>query len=266
MATIPAAKMARAYVELPAPQPKIGGLYSVATVVDVDDPHILMGAHAQTDACEPAKEWEHKCPIEFPGQCSIADDPNRQKKVGHGFDTIEGDPFTVYDMIECRDKADYTAEVRASLALKEQKAVERHVMHVLNHLSEPDALSPTSIVEAIAVAEDYLARNYEGLGLIHLTPGTAVAAVAAEAVFVGLNGGLATALGTPVVAGAGYTSAKPSEVFASGQIVLYRGPVIAQNVPGTQNGAECAPPRALAERTFVPLVECGVVKITITSP
>lgn len=266
MATIPAVNMARAYVELPAPKPKVGGLFPVATVIDVDDPHILMGAQAQTTACEPAKEWEHKCPIEFPGACSLADDPNRQKKVGHGYMTIVGDPFTIYDMIECKDKADYSAEVRAGLALKEQKAVAAHVMHVLNHLSAPDSMSPASVVEAVAVAEDWLARNYEGQGLIHMNAGLAVAAVAAEAVFVGLDGLLATALGTPVVADAGYHSAAPNEVFASGQIVLYRGDVLVQNVPGMQNGAECAPPRSLAERTYVPLVECGVVKITITSP
>jgi hypothetical protein len=266
MATIPAVNMARTYVEFPAPKPKVGGLYPVATVIDVDDLHILMGVQAETRACEPAREWEHKCPIEFPGGCAHVDDPNRQKKVADAFFSMYGDPFTIYDMIDCKDKADYTAEVTASLALKEQTAVEHHVVHVLDHLSIPGDKVPTDIVEAIALAEEAIALNYAGQGLIHMNPVTATVAVAAQVVFPSIDGNLATAFGTPVVAGAGYTRLKNGEVLTSGQVVLYRGPVITQNVPGMQNGAECAPPRSLAERTFVPLAECAVQKFTITSP
>jgi hypothetical protein len=260
--------MARTYVEFPAPRPKVGGLYPVATVVDVDDLHILMGVQAESRLCTPAREWEHKCPIEFPGDCAHADDPARQKKIADAFFLMTGDPFTVYDMIECRDKADYSDEVRASLALKEQAAVERHVIHAIDHLSvapDPDHI-PKNIVEAVAFAEESVANDYAAQGLIHMSPVGATLAVAAQVVFPSIDGGLATALGTPVVAGAGYTRIKSTEVFATGQVVLYRGPVLVQNVPSMQNGAVCEPPRSLAERTVVPLVECGIVKYTITTP
>lgn len=262
---IPSVNMARAYVDLPAPQHKIGGLFSVASVIDVTDPHILLGAQAQTDACEPAGEWEHKCPIEYPGSCGVADSATRQKKATHGFSLVTGDPFTVYDSIDCKDKADYSAEVRAGLALKEQKAVEKHVAELLSTF--PKKADAASIAAGIGEAEAWLAENYEGLGIIHLSPYLAVMAAAAEVVAPGLDGSMATVLGTPVAVGAGYSStATRKDIYASGQMLLYRGPVHEHTVPGMQNGTVCAPPRALAERTYVPLIECGAAKFTITAP
>lgn len=263
---IAAQYMARAYVDLPAPQPKIGGLFSVATVIDVDDPHILMGAQAETTACEPANLWDHVCPVLFPGSCGAANPAGYTKKAAHGFEVVTGDPFTVYDSIDCKDKADYTDEVRAGLILKEQKAVETHMLALLN--AAPSGGTPPNVMKAVAAAEDWLANMYEGLGVIHMGPHEAILAAAAQVVAPGLDGSLATVLGTPVVVGAGYAVTGSEMVYASGQVVLYRGPILAQNVPGMQGptAADCHPPRALAERTYVPLIECGAVKFTVTAP
>jgi hypothetical protein len=264
---IAAQYVARAYVDLPAPEHKVGGLFSVATVIDVTDPHILMGAQALTTACEPASIWEHVCPILFPATCAGASNPSGYaKKVAHGLEVVTGDPFTVYDSIDCKDKADYTDEVRAGLALKEQKAVEKHMLALLNAATSGG--TPGNITEAVAQAEEWLGDNYEGLGVIHMGLKEAVHAAAAEVIAPALDGSLATVLGTPVVAGSGYKTAGSGVIFASGQIVLYRGPVMAQQVPGVQGPtkADCHPARALAERTYVPLIECGAAKFTITKP
>jgi hypothetical protein len=263
---IPAINIARAYVDLPAPQPRLGGLFSVATVIDVDDPHILMGAQGQTTACDAAALWDHVCPVLFPGSCGKPDPAGYKKKVAHGIDVVTGDPITVYDSIDCRDKADYSAEVRAGLALKEQKAVETHVRALLD--AAPSKGTPATIAEAVAEAEEWLATNYEGLGVIHMGPHEAVLAAAAQVIAPALDGSLATVLGTPVAAGAGYAATGSDVVYASGQMVLYRGAVFVQNVPGVQGptAADCSPPRSLAERTYVPLIECGAAKFTITAP
>jgi hypothetical protein len=263
---IPAINMARAYVDLPAPRPRLGGLFSVASVIDADDPHILMGAQAMTTACEEANLWDHVCPILFPGSCGKANPANYKKKAAHGFEVVTGDPITVYDSIVCRDKADYSADVRAGLALKEQKAVEKHLRALLD--AAPSGGTPKDIVAAVGAAEAWLAANYEGVGVIHMGPQEAILAAAAQVIAPALDGSLATVLGTPVAAGAGYSVAGSDVVYASGQVVLYRGPVFVQNVPSVQGPtpADCAPPRALAERTYVPLIECGAAKFTVTAP
>lgn len=263
---IPAVNMARAYVDLPAPERRVGGLFSVASVIDVDDPHILMGAQAQTTVCEPARLWEHVCPILFPGSCGKADPAGYKKKAAHGFELVTGDPITVYDSIECKDKADYSAEVREGLALKEQKAVETHIRALLD--ASPSGGTPKDIVEAVALAEEWLAMNYEGRGIIHMGTHEGILAAAAQVIAPALDGSLATILGTPVAVGAGYAVTGSDVVYASGQMVLYRGSVLVQNVPGMQGptAADCTPPRALAERTYVPLIECGAAKFTVTAP
>lgn len=263
---------ARSYVEVPAPAPKVGGLYAVARVIDTTDPHDLLGAEYQTDACTQAEHWAAgNCGYGYPATpCNPTPDPAATLKDFHGLSLVTGDPFTVYDGIDCNllggDIDRYEARVRAGLVLKEQHAVERHIAGLLSTLGGA-GLDETSVVAAIAEAEEFLAEHYAGQGIIHMGRGVATFAAAADVVVVGLDGTLATAQGTPVANGAGYGAVAHSSIFATGQVTILRGPVETRVAPGMDTGSgTCGPPRALAERTIVPLIECSVGRFNITAP
>jgi hypothetical protein len=95
---------ARRYIEVPAPAPKVGGLFAVARVIDTTDPHDLLGAEYQTDSCLPAQHWSAgNCGYGYPESlCNPDPDPVATLKTLRGIGTlVTGDPFTVYDGIEC---------------------------------------------------------------------------------------------------------------------------------------------------------------------
>lgn len=258
---------ARNWVEVPAPAPKVGGLFAVANVIDSADPHDLLGAEYQTDACGFAEHWSAgNCGYGYPATaCNPNPDPAATLKDFHGLTLVTGDPFTVYDGIDCElvgaPDDHYKGRVEASLRLKEQKAAEQHVAGLL--LATTTTESAADIVAAVAEAEAWLADNYAGIGVIHMSRRAATLACAADVVSPGIDGRLATCQGTPVANGAGY-GALDGVVIASGQVTLIRGPITTASAPGMNSGEECAPPRALAERTYVPLIECGAIKVTVT--
>jgi hypothetical protein len=261
---------ARRYVEVPAPAPKVGGLYAVARVIDSSDPHELLGAEYQTDACTAAEHWSAgNCGYGYPATpCNPTPNPAATLKSFHQLTVVTGDPFTVYDGIDCNllggPTDHYESRVRDALALKEQKAVEKHLSGLLAAL-DATATNDTSIAGVIALAEGWLADNYEGQGLLHMSRTTAALAYAAQALVANLDGTLMTPQGTPVANGAGYqTVLTKGMVIASGQVTIIRGPVDVRTAPGQNVGALCEPPRALAERTFVPLIECGASRYAVS--
>jgi hypothetical protein len=266
---VPNITKARRYVEVPAPAPKVGGLYAVARVINTSDPHDLLGAEYQTDACTQAEHWsDGNCGYGYPATpCNVGGTPTL--KDFHGLDLVTGDPTTVYDGIDCNllggDTDWFESRVRAGLDLKEQYAVEKHVAGLLDSLAGAP-VDTASVVAAIATAEEFLADNYAGLGVIHMGRGATTEAIAADVVVVGLDGTLTTAQGTPVANGAGYGSVTGTTVYASGQVTILRGPLDSRIAPGQDldGGGACGPPRAIAERTVVPLIECTVAKITVT--
>ena len=77
-----------------------------------------------------------------------------------------------------------------------------------------------SLLDALADVEQYLAENYNGLGVIHLTPRAAV--LLGDDGLVRPSGTLTTRTGTPVVIGAGYNGADGLMVLGTGAPVLFR--------------------------------------------
>ena len=258
---------ARAYVEVPAPQPRLGGLFSVARVIPVSG-HELLGAEYQTDACTPAKHWSAgNCGYGFPASpCNPDGEPTL--KEFRGLTDVHGDPFTIYDGIDCEllgNSAGFGSRVRAALGLKEPKAVETHVQTLLKAASGAP-VTTGNVAKQIAAAEEWLAENYEGQGIIHMSRGLAAMACAAQVLVPGLDGTLATCQGTPIANGAGYSTLADS-LIVSGQVTLLQGPIEARDVPQMDNGdGTCSPPRSLAERTYVALIECGAQQIDMTPP
>lgn len=253
---------ARAWVEVGLPAPKPNGLLDVVSVVDVDDPHLLLGAEYQTDACFGLDVWLSNCQTAnaVATKCRTAD--GGPTKTFRGLDVVTGDPFTLYDGIECgslADLDDLEARVRASLALKESPGVENYLSSYFATLTPDHEVFAVNIVEAVAGVEEFLEANYGGVGVVLMPRAMAVLAIANDAVY--RDGGrLFTAVGTPVALGVGaaYT------IYGSGQITVLRGPVMVnrameQHYLNDLGDPACAPARVLAERTFVPLIECGVV-------
>ncbi len=256
---------ARAYVEVPAPQPRLGGLFPVARVLSVSG-HELLGAEYQTDACTPAEHWSAgNCGYGFPATpCNPGGTPTL--KSFHGLTDVQGDPFTIYDGIDCNllgHSEGFGSRVTAALTLKEAKAVETHVLTLLQAASGAPVTSGDGVAQ-IAAAEEWLASEYEGQGVIHMSRGLAAVACAAQVIAPGLDGTLATCQGTPIANGAGY-SALGDSIIASGQVTLLQGPVETRDVPQMDNGdGTCSPPRSLAERSYVALIECGAQQIDKT--
>lgn len=84
-----------------------------------------------------------------------------------------------------------------------------------------DALgTQTSLLRALAEVEQRLATDYNGLGVIHLTPRAAI--LLGDDGLVRPSGTLTTRTGTPVVIGAGYNGADGLMVLGTGAPVLYR--------------------------------------------
>lgn len=80
--------------------------------------------------------------------------------------------------------------------------------------------APTSLLGALAEVEQHLAENYNGLGVIHLTPRAAV--LLGDDGLVRPSGTLTTRTGTPVVIGSGYAGADGLAVLGTGAPVLFR--------------------------------------------
>jgi len=78
----------------------------------------------------------------------------------------------------------------------------------------------SSLLNALAEIEQHLAENYNGLGVIHLTPRAAV--LLGDDGLVRPSGVLTTRTGTPVVIGAGYDGADGLAVLGTGMPVLFR--------------------------------------------
>lgn len=256
--------------DVAAPKPKVGGLFPVATVIDVSDPHALLGAQYETDSCGAASLWEHDCPAVYPAlPCDEEQVGDLVLKTFRSLTLVTGDPITVYDGIDCNllggDPDRFVRRVRDSLLLKEQAAVERHMAVLLDTLDTGNAAVPETVADAIATAEAWLDANYAGLGLIHMSRTAVNTAAAAHLIVAGPDGTVATIQGTPIANGAGYAGLGAT-IYASGQVTLLRGPIVQNVTPSMNIDTNCVPPRALAERTYVPLVECGTRKIVVTPP
>lgn len=83
-----------------------------------------------------------------------------------------------------------------------------------------DLGAQTTLLDAVAEVEQHLAENYNGLGVIHLTPRAAI--LLGDDGLVRPSGVLTTRTGTPVVIGAGYDGADGLMVLGTGAPVLYR--------------------------------------------
>ncbi|MFJ5037949.1 cupin [Streptomyces parvulus] len=266
----------RRYVEAvpgsPLPHGLLGGC---ADIVDVTDPHELLGTEWRPLSCSEAHdttwcppEGEPEVPpktFDRPGVCSAA-------------------PVTIYAGSECSTMG-WTYEeaqrhARETLRMGEQRALEEWFLNeVLCPTAEdltPDA-GAISIAQGVAALETWLGTEYGGAGVLHMPVG--VGALLGCCNVVHLDGGAPrTLVGNCVVLGAGYavnvgppdcTVADPGEawLYATSPIRIRRE--AADVVPDTDAASVATRTndrRVLAERTFVVEVACcraAAVRVTL---
>lgn len=266
---------ARVGVEAPAVEVCSSGFLAGASVIDVPmGDHRLLGAEYITHACAEGKEWQDFCYVvanmgACDGDGTDAPDPPVGGLKQFGDPTlVEGSPFGVYEGFDCRmgsDEADQSAaEDRLSYA--EARRVDYAVRTVLANEAIAATFSPGSLFDVFGALEDQLAASYGGCGYIVMSRSMASCAYANQLIDRNLDGTLTSVNGTRIINAAYSGPFDPSAgqlIYAVGQVTLYRGPVSSIVVPEVQqpNGV-CNPRHALAERIYVPLIECPVIEAT----
>ena len=232
---------------VPGPQraPHRYGLFTAVPVVDVTDPHALMGVQWESPTCQRPQVIPDQCP------CPTAKSGFPPSPVG------DAEPFAVLGSWECALGGNTVAEAyrqaRQHLTIGEQHAVEWAVWtgQADQHdpLDDADAYHgprfahPTTPVigtvhcgkDLLAMVEDYTAARYTGQPLVHL-PRAVLPHLAAEHLVTTVGTRLETPYGTPLVAGAGYGEANTGPdgtkapagswwVYVTGAMQVWRGPV-----------------------------------------
>lgn len=247
-------------------QPRINlpyGLFSVLTPRgSAQDPHWQNGIEWETLGCQPASG------IGDP-QCEPAETVGLPKNFATSGEVGEATPFTVYGSYVCTPVGHDTeyAQQRATehLMAREEARVEQALWtgDLANTGFAPGATSlgtRPSVKRAVAALEGWLATNYGSLGVIHMTREAALLGVD-DGVLVTKGSGLFTALGTPVVAGAGYDGSTPAgaapaadttNIYATPSLLGYRSEVFPGGTPpGALLDRANNDLYAVAERTYV---------------
>lgn len=261
---------ARSYVEVPAAIPVQGGVLSVANIVQPTGPHDLLGAEYQTDACADANEWVDFCFIDGNiAACDPQAPPAGPRKNFGQPDLVQGSPFAAYGGSECAALGDDGARgrARARLAFTEPRTVDAHVTGLLD--ATATTLPPASLGEQLALMENIAGWSYGGYATILMSKGMLLKALEAAYVIEAPGGGWITPNGTRVGNVATDPTISTETVYLTGQITLIQGDIQTHIVHEViRPDGTCDPRRGLAERIWVPLIECLAYKgvVTATSP
>jgi hypothetical protein len=169
------------------------------------------------------------------------------------------DAFAVYAGVDCNaigmPDADTVARARRRLEYIEGVQVDLHMQAVLSTISDP--LTSGDVGTMIAEADLISRMEYGGYATILLSVDLAVHAAAGQYVFRAPDGGLETVNGTRVAGIAWDPAISAENFFLTGQITMIQGPIQDHIVPETMlPDGTCVGRRALAERIYVPLIDC----------
>ncbi|MEW2568323.1 cupin [Streptomyces sp. NPDC047070] len=255
-----------------------GILSGCTDVIDVTDPHELLGTDWQDGSCADAHPFTW-CTDESPGLPA-------EKEFARPL-TCTAEPVTIYAGVECnpvgRPYREAVRHAREALRMGEQRALEQWMQSELlcplaslgNDLTPP--AGAVTIAQGVAALEGWLGENYGGLGVLHVPAGAA--AVLGCCNVVHLEGGSArTLMGNCVVMGSGYgINVGPPDCLPAdaGEAWLYvTGPIRVRRegaftVPDTdaQSVRILSNDRfVLAERTFVVELACcqaAAIRVTV---
>lgn len=260
---------AKVYKTIEAPIVNQNGYLGNVNVIPVGGPHDLLGAEYLTNACADGETWAELCYAieqEFCGGAAPTP-PAGGYKVFATPELVEGSPFAVYDGVDCQltELEEAQAAANERLSFSEGRQVDINVLAGLAAATDAD-LGAQTLATGIPLMEDHASKLYGGYAVISMPRSLAVSAYSQRLIENAPDGGLQTVTGTKVVAVTQETPGGATDMFLTGRITLIQGPVVAKSVPPvTLPDGSCKPQRALAERIYVPLVECLVVKATTTA-
>lgn len=225
--------------DTPAPrQPLPFGLFSILPWTDTGDVHWLNGVQWESVGCSPASGiGDPSCTPDGSGNTQATGLP---KVFNVGSQNASAGVFTVYGDYKCSpfghgDDLTFAQErANQSLLAREEARVEQALWSgdLGNKPSFQGATDLTpgggavSPIVALATLEKYLGSVYGSLGVIHVGRG-AVNYLGQNQAIVAVGSRLFTRLGTPVVAGSGYTNTSPTgSTPASGEHWAYATPAI----------------------------------------
>jgi hypothetical protein len=257
----------RTYLTVSPPPKVTGGLLAWANVVSPSDPHMVLGGEYLTIMCQEAGIWADLCTPAPATPCNPTG-----STVTKNFDEPElivGDPIVVYAGVKCHSftsaqQNENLANARMVLEYTEDRVMEQQLLQTALTYGTDLGAGPFGVNKAMGLLEQWLDLEYAGQGLIHMSRQAATEAQSMHLLEADLDGRLRTINGTPVVNGRGYyTGTFPAidgmKMFATGQVTLIKGKVVTQAVDEMiVDTATCYPPRALAERVWTQLVECGI--------
>lgn len=277
---MPPAGLQRRVEAIPGRPLPYGILGGCTTVLDVDDPHELLGVEWRALGCCPVRDTDW-CPPddESPGDESPGAPPGTKEFCRP--DHEEARPITIYAGVECStfglSYEEAVEHVRATLELGEQQAVESAFWR---YTLAPQAVDltpaggPVPLAQGVAVLEGCLAESYGGVGTLHV-PAGAAALLGCCSIAYREGDSLRTLAGNCVTVGAGYSAANSGPdgspappgtawLYISGPVVVRRGPVdIIPDRAGASIDRRFNDRRVLGERTFVPATTCTVCAIQV---
>ncbi len=254
------------------------GAMSAFTILDSPDVHEQNGIYYKSPACAGVNT--------FVDDCNSGDvDPKTPTDVDRDA-VVSGCPFHLYAYLSCRTSTleQMREDAVVALNLGEQRGVEQNVWaQVLNTADSvivntvPGAAGALGIVAALAALESRMADCYGGQATVHANRGIANYAAAERqlekqgaAAFTPLGSRWAFYAGNDDSLGpdGSVTPAGHTWVYATSQLTLRRWGV---GVPGdvdhtlviTADGAVTNEPIVIAERTYVPSVECCAFAVLV---
>lgn len=182
---------------------------------------------------------------------------------------IEGAPFAVYGGTDCNvigmSDSEALASAERRLGYVQSRWVDYHLAAQIATHPDTVGLVAAPLPGLFEQAEDLLANGYGGYGTILIPKGMLVRAHAQDLVERAADGTLVTVNGTRVAGIAWLSTITALNFFAVGQITMLQGEVIPRIVPEmVLPDGTCQPRRALAERIYVPLIECFAAAGTVT--
>lgn len=246
----------------PLPHGILGGC---TDIIDVTDPHELLGTDWQDGSCADAHPWTW-----------CEEDPPAGPKEFARPTTCTAAPVTIYAGTQCnpvgRSYQEAVDTSREALRMGEQRALEQWLMsEVLCPLATANDLTPAAgplnIAQGVAVLEGWLGENYGGTGVLHVPAGAAALLGCCNIVHLERRSAR-TLLGNCVIMGSGYgINVGPPDCLPAeaGEAWLYiTGPIRVRregvyNVPDEDSQSVRITTNdrlVLAERTFVVELAC----------
>ena len=248
----------RNHVAIPAPAVRVGGVMSVARVIDITDPHDQLGAQYESQACASGQILTDLC---APHTGKVFDDMT----------WVTGEPFVVYTGVECDFMQSGEAErkINERFGFIESASVDQGVLADLAALDVPVGAGAEPLASAVGILEATMAVAYGGVATLYVPANLVTQGCAANVFHRQADGTIVTCQGSKVANMAAWDGTLQSAthtIYASGQITILRGPLLGPHyAPNFMEGATYHPARALAERVYVPLIECVVFSTTATS-